>query len=136
MEERDLAAVASLCAQLGYPVDAATLAARFATVHGLASHALYVAVAEGEVLAWMLLSVAASLTDGPSVEIGGLVVDEQARGRGLGRRLVRFAETWARERGIGRVRVRSQVKREEAHAFYRGLGYAHQKTSHVFAKTF
>jgi GNAT superfamily N-acetyltransferase len=66
--------------------------------------------------------------------IGGLVVREDARGLGVGRRLCLEVEEWARSRSVPLVRVRSQIKREDAHRFYLRDGYRKVKTSFVFEK--
>jgi GNAT superfamily N-acetyltransferase len=68
------------------------------------------------------------------VEVAGLVVDEKYRGRGIGRALMQHAEAWAREHGCATVSLRSNVIRNEAHAFYKGLGYSLVKTQHAFRK--
>jgi hypothetical protein len=52
----------------------------------------------------------------------------------MGRELCRAAEEWARGCGVTRIRVRSNVIRERAHAFYLRDGYARVKTSAVFEK--
>jgi PhnO protein len=43
-------------------------------------------------------------------------------------------EEWARSKSIPIVRVRSQIKREDAHRFYLRDGYRKVKTSLVFEK--
>ena len=52
-----------------------------------------------------------------------LVVDEKARGLGVGRRLLADAEEAARVRGCVRMEITSARRREDAHAFYRAAGY-------------
>jgi GNAT superfamily N-acetyltransferase len=69
-------------------------------------------------------------------EIAGLIVDESARGAGLGRDLVAAAGVWARARGCRVIRVRSNVVRERARAFYEREGFVVLKTQRVFEKTF
>ena len=69
-----------------------------------------------------------------SAIIGGLVVREDMRGHGIGRRLCLEVEQWARSRSVPLVRVRSQIKREDAHRFYLRDGYRQVKTSLVFEK--
>ena len=83
---------------------------------------------------WIDLSVEYHLQSEPAVLIGGLVVGESARGRGIGRQLCEAAEDWTRARGVARLRVRSNVIRERAHSFYLRDGYARVKTSAVFEK--
>ena len=70
----------------------------------------------------------------PHAEIGGLVVDERARSRGVGRVLLAAAEAWAARQGLREVALRSNILRERAHDFYRRLGYDCPKTQHRFRK--
>jgi ribosomal protein S18 acetylase RimI-like enzyme len=53
-------------------------------------------------------------------------------GQGPGKRLVAHACDWAFARGYDRVRLRSGVQREAAHAFYEHLGFAKAKASDAF----
>jgi GNAT superfamily N-acetyltransferase len=94
-----------------------------------------VACLEDVVVGWIDLSVEYHLQSEPAVLIGGLVVAESARGRGIGKQLCKAAEDWARAHGVRRLRVRSNAIRERAHAFYLRDGYAQVKTSTVFEKT-
>jgi GNAT superfamily N-acetyltransferase len=70
-----------------------------------------------------------------SAVIGGLVVREDMRGLGVGKRLCLEVEEWARSNSVSLVRVRSQIKRENAHRFYLRDGYSKVKTSFVFEKS-
>jgi GNAT superfamily N-acetyltransferase len=126
---------AGLCTQLGYPADEAAVLARMNQIAGNAHRAVLVACLDDTVVGWIDLSVEYHLQSEPAVLIGGLVVAEQARGRGIGLQLCRAAEDWTRERGVARLRVRSNAIRERAHAFYLRDGYARVKTSAVFEKT-
>jgi ribosomal protein S18 acetylase RimI-like enzyme len=65
-------------------------------------------------------------------EIQALVVAAACQGQGIGRRLVAHACEWAFARGYERVRLRSGVQREAAHAFYEHLGFEKAKASHAF----
>ena len=133
MAAHDLPRVAELSLQLGYPVALAALHRRFERLAPSASDALFVA---GEpVGGWIHLELRDSLESGQSVEITGLVVDAARRREGLGRALVARAEAWAKERGVPRLRVRSNVTRTESHHFYPALGFARAKTQHVYEKT-
>lgn len=134
MELQDIPAVTALCAQLGYPATEADVERRFRRVAALPEDALLVAVTGESVVGWIHLHVWHGVESGPDVELGGLVVDERHRGRGIGRLLMAEAERWGRERGCTRVRFRSNVIRTEAHAFYQRLGYRIGKTQYAFEK--
>lgn len=57
-------------------------------------------------------------------EVSVVVVNQDERRRGIGRFLMRFAEQIASEQGcIGLWRVSGLGRTEEAHRFYRELGY-------------
>jgi GNAT superfamily N-acetyltransferase len=130
----DAAAAVQLSAQLGYPTDAGAVLTRMQQIAGDPNRAVLVACVAGEVVGWIDLSVEYHLQTEPAALIGGLVVSEAARGRGIGRELCQAAEDWARGRGITRMRVRSNAIRERAHAFYLRDGYTQVKTSAVFEK--
>ena len=74
------------------------------------------------------------LESGPDVEVGGLVVDEHHGGAGIGRLLMNEAETWARQQGCRRVRLRSNVVRTAAHEFYQRIAYTVCKTHYAFER--
>ncbi len=135
IQTEDAAAAAQLCVQLGYPTNDAAVLTRMQQIAGDRNRAVLVACLEGAVVGWIDLSIEYHLQTEPVALIGGLVVSEAARGRGIGRDLCQAAEDWARGRGIMRMRVRSNAIRERAHAFYLRDGYTRVKTSAVFEKT-
>ena len=135
MAEADVDAVHELSVQLGYTADRATTLARVRAVLASDVADAFVAVdAEGRVVGWAHVFAAPFVESGPNAELGGLVVDERVRGRGIGRALVARVESWARERGIRNLCLRSNVIRTEAHAFYQKLGFAIQKSQFKFHK--
>lgn len=58
------------------------------------------------------------LHTGKYLEIEELVVAEEARSKGIGKRLLSWAEERAREEGCNQVRLVSGVTRADAHRFY------------------
>lgn len=109
--------------------------ARIESVAALRDHALFAACVDGNVVGWVDVGIVYHLQSGVYGEIGGLVVASAQRGRGIGRQLLAYAEAWIASKGVARVVVRSQIKREDAHRFYCREGYASVKTSVVFSKT-
>jgi GNAT superfamily N-acetyltransferase len=61
-----------------------------------------------------------------------MVVTEARRGQGIGKALVRAVEAKCAALDCVLVEVTSNVRREQAHRFYEGLGY--ERTSVRFAK--
>jgi GNAT superfamily N-acetyltransferase len=135
MEPRDMPRATALTAQLGYPASVDEVAARFARVSRSERDALLVAERSAHGIdGWVHLHEARTLESDPHVEVWGLVVDEHARRLGVGRALMEEAERWARRRGLTTLRLRSNVIRRDAHAFYERLGYRIVKTQHAFEK--
>ena len=97
--------------------------------------AAFVACLGTEVVGWIEVSLQRHLQNAPFALIGGLVVKDGFRGRGIGRRLCAEVESWTWERGVEILRVTSRSTRAAAHEFYLGNGYSEVKTSVVFEKT-
>jgi GNAT superfamily N-acetyltransferase len=130
----DAAELARLSGQLGYPSTVEMIRERLEKIERDASSVVIVAENENGIAAWTQLIVENILELGTQVEVVALVVDENLRRNGAGRRLMEHAEKWGRERGCGWVSVRSNVKRAVAHAFYEGVGFEHIKTQKTFRK--
>lgn len=130
----DAASVTELSEQLGYPASVADIRERLNEIAGSADRVGFAAVSGDLLLGWIDASVERHLQGSDCVVIGGLVVRDSARGMGLGRRLCEEVEAWSRGRSIPVVRVRSQIKRADAHRFYLRDGYQQVKTSVVFEK--
>jgi GNAT superfamily N-acetyltransferase len=131
----DAARIAVLCQQLGYPASPEQVQQRLHRIQQNEDHVLYVAErSDGHVIGWVHVYVRQLVVTDRHAEIGGLVVGEGYHRQGVGRLLMEQVERWAREKGCGAVYVRSNVIRDDAHAFYEGIGYSNVKTSKVFCK--
>jgi GNAT superfamily N-acetyltransferase len=130
----DAAAVASLAGELGYPACEKEVSERLAALSVSSEDAVFVAVLGLTPVAWIHVTLVTLLESARHAEIRGLVVTAALRAHGIGAQLVEHAEGWARERGVSRIRVRSNAMRERTHAFYERLGYGVVKTQKVFDK--
>lgn len=130
----DLDTLAILSEQLGYPVAPAVLAPRLETVLTKPGHSLLVAEDAGQVVGWVHGCMRYLLEEEPHAFIGGLIVADGQRSRGVGARLMAAIEDWARTQGAHEVHVYSNVIRERAHRFYERIGYTHVKISKVLKK--
>ena len=130
----DAEAAAELSSQLGYPSSADDLRERIEELSRTTDRVAFAAVVDGKMVGWIDVAMERHLQYAASAVIGGLVVREDMRGQGVGRRLCLEVEQWARSQSVPLVRVRSQIKREDAHRFYLRDGYRQVKTSLVFEK--
>jgi GNAT superfamily N-acetyltransferase len=135
IEPRDAPAVTVLIQQLGYNRPEAEVL-RWIEDVGSSSHrqAAFVACLHDEVIGWIEVSIEHRLQSAPFALIGGLVVNDGVRGKGIGRHLCRAAESWSWDRGVSIVRVTSRSTRTDAHRFYLNDGYESVKVSQVFEK--
>ncbi|HEU5055513.1 MAG TPA: GNAT family N-acetyltransferase [Kofleriaceae bacterium] len=133
LQPADAAQVAALADELDYPgVTPALVTARLATIAGSGDHAAWVHDRGGRLLGLIHAQHMHRIISPSYAEILHLVVSAQARRTGVGRALVDRVVEWARERGVDRVRVRSNVVRDAAHPFYLSLGFERHKTQHVY----
>lgn len=132
----DAAAIAALVGELGYSASADDIQARLPLILDSDRYFLAVATAaDGVLLGLVNAERRLNIESGTSFELTGLVVASSARRGGVGSALVAAAEAWARTHGADAMRVRSNVVRPEAHAFYARLGYGLQKTQHCYARS-
>jgi len=133
-KREDVAALAALCGELGYPAELTPVQERLERVLDDPCHAVFVAQCPEGVVGWVHALQVIYLEEGPFTEIGGLVVASTHRGEGIGAQLMAAAESWSRSQGISLVRLRSNTIRERAHAFYKRLGYEITKSQFAFRK--
>ena len=133
-EPRDAAEMARLLTHLGHPTDVSMIAARWDAWAAAGNDAFVAERADGT-LAGLITTHHMTVFHRPRPvgRITSLVVDETARGLGVGRALVAAAESLLAAAGCGLLEVTSNVRRADAHAFYERLGY--ERTSARFAKT-
>jgi GNAT superfamily N-acetyltransferase len=131
----DAASIAGLSTQLGYPSRPEETEGRLRDVLDRPDGAVLVAEEEGTVVGWLQVVGSHTIDSEPCALIAGLVVDEARRNRGIGAALVEAAVEWAAGHGYGAIRVRSNVIRERAHAFYERLGFSPVKNQVVLTRS-
>ncbi len=132
----DALALAELAGQLGYPSSPEEIARRLEEILEHGHGAVFVAEGEdGSAVGWIHVYYCPTLIADKEAEIGGLVVDEGHRSKGIGAALVEKAEGWARAQGCRTLIVRANVIRHRAHKFYERLGFVEVKTQKVFRKS-
>jgi GNAT superfamily N-acetyltransferase len=127
--EADLPEILRLYAQPGMN-DGRVLSLEAATeiLRGMARYPryqVYVAVSGGAVVGTFELLVMDNLGGRglPSAVVEDVCVDEAVQGRGIGRAMMEFAMKVAAGCGCYKLMLSSNLRREEAHAFYRSLGF-------------
>ncbi|WP_101446182.1 GNAT family N-acetyltransferase [Pontibacter ramchanderi] len=128
----DAEALALLSLQFGYKVRKTEMAERIAQLLAHQEHCGFVACVDAQVVGWVHGFYTLRLESAPFVEIGGLVVEENLRGQGIGRQLIMQVKAWAMEKSVSKLRVRCHTSRVETHTFYRKLGFAESKEQKVF----
>jgi GNAT superfamily N-acetyltransferase len=136
MRADDAGAVADLTTQLGYPATEDEIRRRYRLIEDRGDARLFVAQHEAHsIVGWIHVQATYLLECDPRAEIWGLVVADNARGSGVGRRLVEAAEDWAVNHGLSVMSLRSNHLRTDARGFYEHLGYKVTKTQNAFRKT-
>jgi GNAT superfamily N-acetyltransferase len=99
---------------------------RFRAMLELPQHAIFVAEDNrGRVVGLLTVSQRWTLWHaGPCALIEELVVDEGARGKGVGRALMQAALDWAKAQGCSEVEASTEEDNTGAQAFYRRLGFS------------
>ena len=130
----DAHTIARLSSELGYPADDRQMEERIEVLKASSDDAVLVAEVDGHTVGWTHVTVLRGLEHDPRAELHGLVVSEERHGEGIGRALMDAAETWAREKGMDILRLRTNTVRKGAHAFYERLGYEKVKEQRVYQK--
>lgn len=134
MTSSDAAAVAELTRQLGYDVTVEEVAQRYEMLATTPGCVVLVADDGARIVGWIQALDRVLIQWKRVLEIGGLVVDDERRGEGIGAALVDAVTQWARQNGHTTLFVRSNAIRKGAHDFYPALGFAHWKTSHTYVR--
>ncbi|MEZ5057627.1 MAG: GNAT family N-acetyltransferase [Saprospiraceae bacterium] len=131
IRSEDFTPVLKLSAQMGYSIDDEGVA-NLSKLSTYPEHLVLVAVSSDTIVGYIHAFKTYRITSKPFYEIGGLLVDENHRRRGIGKALI---DAFFKELPNGiEVRVRSNEKRLEAFQFYASLGFEVLKRQVVFKK--
>ncbi|WP_172252607.1 GNAT family N-acetyltransferase [Saccharibacillus deserti] len=120
-----------LLEQLGYPTEPGELANRLKALRGNDEYSVQVAEREGRLVGMIALHLERPLLHcACEVRVMALIVSEQERGSGIGRRLLKAGEEWARGLNAAYICLNSgnRSERQAAHHFYRHCGYSSLST--------
>jgi GNAT superfamily N-acetyltransferase len=95
-------------------------------------HVIFVLLNEGQVIGWVHGIYSLRVESDPFVEIGGLIIDKDFRRHGLGKLLVDKIIEWSLFRNCHMIRVRCNIIRKEANAFYGSVGFKEIKQQNVY----
>jgi GNAT superfamily N-acetyltransferase len=124
--------VCKLSGQLGYPLSNDQIEKNINEIIASENHAAFVAFYNQKIVGWVYAFRAILIETKPFIEIGGLIVDENFRNAGIGKKLIEKIKDWALENAINEVRVRSNILRNAAHKFYLNNGFTEIKQQKVF----
>ena len=128
----DAMALSALLTQLGYPATEVSCADTI-KAYSKEGYKMLMLEMEGKVTGFISLhSYVTPHLPGATGRITAFCVDEKARGRGLGTRLLEAAEQYFKDFNCFKIEVTSNSKRTETHRYYLNLGY--QETSRHFVK--
>ena len=131
----DSRAVARLADQLGYSVTVDDIEARLGKIRQNTDERVIVAEnSEGVVVGWTTFGITEHIHSKPYVEVSGFVVEQDFRGKGVGRKIIDEVERWTRDKGLLTIRLHANVTRKAAHMFYQAIGFEKIKEQYAFRK--
>ena len=128
----DANVISSLLAQLGYDTEPSKIEV-LVSMAASGNNKVCVGVLSGQVIAVMSVIF---FNYFPSAEklcrITSIVVDETARGSGVGSKLIDFAKSMALAEKCSILEVTTSLRREQTQAYYESIGF--QKTSYKYVQ--
>ena len=132
IRKKDAEAISLLSDQLGYVLSFVETVLQIKKLVDSGDNCVLVALHDEKIVGWIYAFKALRLETKTFIEIGGLVIDENYRGKGIGKILVSKIKEWCIEQKISSLRVRCNTKRKEAHQFYFKNGFSETKEQKVF----
>jgi ribosomal protein S18 acetylase RimI-like enzyme len=131
----DSPTLATLADQLGYKVKVEDITKRLNKLpHKLDERVIIAEDTSGAVVGWTTFRITEHIHNDPYVEISGFVVDQQSRGKGIGKTMMKEVEQWTIGKGLSTIRLSANVTRTGAHKFYEAIGFKQTKQQFAFRK--
>jgi N-acetylglutamate synthase-like GNAT family acetyltransferase len=130
----DSTTITQLSDQLGYATNEKDIEQRLNTILNHNENNVLVATMNELVVGWIHGFFTMRVESAFFVEIGGLVVHNDFRKMGIGKKLVEQVLIWAKQIDCKKVRVRCNIIRKESHVFYENIGFQLNKEQKIFDK--
>ena len=129
---KDAEAICRLSGELGYKTTIEKTQIRLKEVSRNDDHLVVVVCDDQHVIGWIHAFYSITIESDSFIEIGGLVIDNTFRRKGLGKMLVQKIIEWSHLKYTNKVRVRCNVVRKETHRFYESMGFSLTKEQKIF----
>lgn len=133
-EQKDYVAISALSEQLGYKTPHVAVLKRLKEILKNPEHCVLVAVDHDHIIGWVHGVYSLRIESEIFVEITGLIVDQEYRNKGTGRKLVEHVQNWAKLQNCKLLRARTNTLRAESHPFYEKLDFTLNKEQKVYDK--
>lgn len=133
-ENKDISAIRDILdMDLGYKCELEKLQNRVEEMMKRGNYQIFVACEGDKVVGFIgCVTYLAFELENEGMKIIALAVSKDYRRKGIGTKLLKTAEQWAKENNIEVILLNSGLPREDAHAFYENQGYF--KKSYGFIK--
>ena len=138
IEEKDFMALLPLWAEFGGYANAENIVRHYDRIKNDTRYKTYVAVSNSvsnnEIVGFITSVQYFGIgIEGSYMVIVGICVKQDLQGKGIGTKLMKRMEVFAKESNVFSIYLNSDIKRVDAHAFYERNGY--RKHSYGFGKT-
>ena len=123
----DTTEVNLLSKQLGYPLSWEQTLQNITAVIQSKDHTAFVAIERNKIVGWIGVAYSLMIELMPHCEINGLVINEDHRGKGVGKLLIESVKQWAKQKGVDKLSLHCNIKRTDANLFYQHLGFTELK---------
>lgn len=95
---------------------------------------IFIAVCDDEVIGYIYVNIYDVLYQEPIANVVSFILNMNKKHNGVGKTLIEAAENWAKDKGIKKARIVSDVNRTHGHSLFKKLGYVINETDFEFKK--